>query len=182
MSQPTGQSYHVHGPAVIYTGTGSAGAGETFGISEDGVAIEEQKVDEPVKSDAAGGVPAEFQDMGQFMVIRFRVVAYDDAVLQHILSRGDRTSAGLGNTPGTLIHTNSYGFKLGIRGSGTNVDDPWYFPTVSRATGRPAGTKLGSRYTAWDMELTAIRFVPGTATTAKDVVLWARAFPGGFPS
>lgn len=181
MAQPTGQSYHVQGPTVVYTGTGSAGAGETLGVSEDGVDIRIEETLVPIKTDAAGEAPAEFQKMGQTATIRMRVPAYDDAVLLHILSRGDRTAAGAANTPGTLVHTNSYGFKLGMQGSGTNVDNVWYFPFCT-VKAEPVGAKIGSKYTAWDLVFHAISFVAGSAANAKDVVLFARTFPGGFPS
>lgn len=182
MAQPTGQSYRMNGPAIVYTGTGSAGAGEQLGISVDGVDIRIERLFNPIQSDAAGGAAAEFQHMGSRATIRMRLVAFDDAVMQKCISRGDRTTAGLENTPGVLVHTNSYGFKVGIQsGQGVNTDNPWYFPTCT-LNATPVGAKLGSRNTEWDLEFIAIPFVPGTATTAKDIALFSRAFPGGFPS
>lgn len=184
MSQPTGQSYHMQGAVVVYTGTGVANAGEQLGMTEDGVDIRIEEFLIPVKTDAAGEAPADFQKMGARARIRLRLVTYDDAVLQHVLSRGDRTAAGELSTAGTLVHTNSYGFKVGLTGdtNATNHDDPWYFPNAHLAGATPVGAKLGSRYTIWDVELEAIGFVAGSATSNKDKVLYARAYPGGFPS
>ena len=160
-------AYHVQGPALIKTGTGAAGALESLGYSEDGVEISVREYREPVRTDVAGpAVPADLQHMGADAIIRARLSAYDLGVLVKVRKRHDATADGQLPTLGRLVGTAGDAFKPVIAGA----DEVWRVPTAILREAQD--TKLGTRYTVWSLTFYAWAFIPATATTPKDIVLY----------
>lgn len=170
-------TYTVFGAALVYTGTGSAGALELLGYTEQGVDMDITEAKEEVMTDLMGTkVPQDWQDMGMMARIVTPLIALDTAVLAKVMNKGDRTTFGSVNTPGLVLGVGGYSFSVAIQ-SGTGsllYQAPWYFPTCLC---RSDGTRLATKANPFRLELVGWPYKSYTATNGKDAVLFARAVP-----
>jgi hypothetical protein len=99
----------ANGPALVSTGTGSAGALEVLGYTQDGVDIRHVKQWEPIFTDVFGPrVEHDRQDFGEVAIITCPFVAIDRTVWEKVISRGDRGALGQFNTPGRLASNDAF--------------------------------------------------------------------------
>jgi hypothetical protein len=160
----------VNGTALVSVGTGSAGALETLGYTDQGVDIEIEELTNDIITDVMGMAPQEVQSMGMIARITVPLIAVDRTVLAKITGRGDRTTVGLVNTPGLLLGTNSHLFRVGIAAP---LDTPWSF---SKCFMRPGfGAKLATKANPFRVQFTAIPYAAYTVTSGKDTPLWTRS-------
>src|SRR5690348_5025129 len=107
--------YCVNGPALVYTGTGSAGALELLGYTVDGVDIDIVENTSPIMTDLFGPeTPQDFQAMGMVARIVCSLIAIDRTVFNKVTGKGDRTAVGEINTPGIVMGVGGYAFRVGI--------------------------------------------------------------------
>ncbi len=162
------RAYHVDGPVLILTGTGTAAALEELGICEDGVDVAFTWYEEPVMSDAAGPrVPVELQDFGADATIRGRLRDYDLVVLQKLraLAQGN-TTEGLSGAPGRLVATSGGAYRVVLRGA----DEVLRFTTTTLRGQQPQ--KMGTKAKAPQVEFYSWRFVPAGTNTVSGVKLY----------
>lgn len=154
-------AFHVFGPCVPQTDTGSANAFEALGVCENGGTVDEEDLVQPIHSDLGGPMsPVEFQQMGIRYTIRMQIIAPDEAVVTKIkiLSQGG-SADGTPATPGLLLGTNSKKFKLYLPSA--NVA-PWVFQH-SRIVRN--GIKEGTVAGSYDLTIDAWRFLAGSASS-----------------
>ncbi len=171
-------TYCTFGSALVWTGTGTAGALELLGYTEQGVDIDITENKEELMTDLMGSkTPQDFQDMGMIARIVAPLIAVDTAVLNKIIGKGDRTAVGQVNTPGLVLGVGGYTFATAIiSGSFTsaNYSLPWYFYTC---VNRSNGTRLATKANPFRLELVAWPYKSYSATTGKDAYLFGRATP-----
>lgn len=170
-------TYTVFGAALVYVGTGSAGALELLGYTEQGVDMDITENKDEVMTDLMGSkTPQDFQDMGMMARIVTPLIALDTAVLAKVIDNGDRTTFGATNTPGLVLGINGYGYSVAIQsGVGSTLyAAPWFF---YKAICRSDGTRLATKANPFRLELIAWPFVSYTATNGKNVPLFSRAVP-----
>lgn len=167
--------YAISGPSFIYVGTGSAGALELLGFTESGCDMDVTENKSEIMTDVLGPMtPQDFQDMGAVARVVCPLIAMDDAVMAKIMMRGDHTgagviaTAGLINTPGLVLGSGGYGFKVGIA---STFDSPWVF---AKCITKTYGAKLATKANPFKFEFFAWPYAPFTATTGKDLTLWTR--------
>lgn len=103
------------GPALIRTGTGSAGALEDLGYTRNQVEVEEETFYYNVPGDQNGGddgPPIEIQFLGQIHRVRLDLSKYDAAVVEKLRSGVRGTTGGTIGTVGTLMAASSSGFRV----------------------------------------------------------------------
>jgi len=163
--------YTINGPALVYTGTGNAGALELLGYTTDGVDVRITENVEPIMTDLLGTqTPQDFQDMGMVAEITAPLIAIDRAVLAKVMGRGNRAAAGLLSTPGNVKGAGGWAFRLGISSS---ADSPWSFAAaILRPT---AQFRLSTKAQPLTLQFFAWPYVSYTATTALNAVLWTRS-------
>lgn len=172
-------TFTCFGAALIYTGTGSAGALELLGYSEQGVDMDITENKEELMTDLLGTkTPQDFQDMGMMALITAPLIAVDNAVLAKVIDKGDRTTYGQINTPGLVLGQLGYYFPVAIRSfvtpSSSGYSAPWYFYSCLL---RREGTRLATKANPFRIELIAWPLKSFTATSGKDAPLFARAIP-----
>ncbi len=162
--------FAVNGAALVYVGTGAAGALELLGYTDSGVDMDVQELTADIMSDVFGQAPHDVQYMGKTARIVANLIAMDRTILAKITGRGDRTTVGQLNTAGMVIGAAGYAFRLGISAP---LDTPWSF---SKAIVRGGfSTRLASKANPFRVEFFAGPFGSTTATTSKDVPLWTRS-------
>lgn len=162
-------TYHVPGPVQISTGTGSAGALQLLGLTEDGVDLSIDTAMEPLMSDVAGvSKPADLQDMGDDATIRVPLVTYDSTVLEVLRKRGGSAS-GVSGARGALMGTGGIAFRLLLN----SADEPWNFFTAILRNAQEV--KLGTKYSVWRLTFYAWVFVPAGNTTPAGLKLYDRS-------
>lgn len=168
-------SYIVTGAAIIKTGTGSAGALETLGYSEDGVRIEFTKYKGELKSDVAGRMaPAELYEQGEIAWIRAKLTSMDMTVLEKIRrvggAAGEGDAAAIGRLSGTNIVAGTAfdAYRLLIH----TTTDPYNFLTATLRDRQ--GVRLSTDPYQPELSWFAWAFIPGTATTTSGVDLYNR--------
>lgn len=162
--------YAVNGAALVYVGTGSAGALELLGYTDAGVPMDVTEVTDDIMTDVMGKVPHDIQSMGMTARIVANLIAMDRTVLAKITGRGDRTTVGQMNTAGLVLGAAGYSFRVGIS---SPLDTPWSF---SRCIIRPGfGTTHASKANPFRVEFFAWPVAAVTATTSKDAPLWTRS-------
>ena len=163
--------YTLNGSAIVSVGTGTLGALETVGYSDNGVDIAVQENKAEILTDIFGPMtPQDFQDMGMTARIVVPFIAVDTSVLNKILDRGDRTSSGQVNTPGLVIGMAGYAFRLAIA---SPFWSPWSF---SYCVVRPGfGTKLAVKANVFRMEFYAWPWATVATVAGKDTTLWTRS-------
>lgn len=164
--------YAVNGTALVYVGTGGAGALELLGYTDFGVdmAVNENKGE--IITDLFGPMtPQDFQDFGMTGRISVPLIALDSTVQNKIIDRGDRTTVGLLNTPGLVLGVAGYAFRVAI--AAPLGIAPWSF---SKCVTMPQhGTRLATKANPYRMEFFAWPYVTYTATTGKDVPVFTRS-------
>ena len=174
----------------MYVGTGSTNALQLLGYTEQGVDMDITENKTEIMTDLFGDkTPQDFQDMGMVAQRVIPLIAYDSAVLQTIMSRGDRTTWGTQNTPGIALGVGGYAFPVSITGplvaasAGLGVAPtvpayaagaPWYF---YKCLTRRVGQRLATKANPFRLELVAWPYLPYTSTTGKNAPLYARANP-----
>lgn len=166
-------NWQVNGPAIVYVGTGGAGAPERLGYTEDGMRGRRFRFTESLHSDVSGPkMPQEFQELGEAMLFSGRFVVYDPDVLDTIRRRGDKADLGNLNSIGALIGTNDYAFDIWV--TSTN-DRPYHFYTAILYEGEDFN--LGTKRTADDIQFYAWGLIDPTADTALDTPLFEYSLP-----
>lgn len=183
--------FTVNGSALVYVGTGSGGALELLGYTDNGVDIQINYNRAEIFTDIYGPMtPHDFQDMGMTARIVVPLIAMDRSVLTKWLVFGDNSgssgsglaSTGLLNSAGIPMGA---GFPNGVGGSGylrkvaiaSPADVGWSF---SYCILRPTlGTRLATKANPLRIEFFAIPWQNVTATSAKNAILWTR---GSVPS
>lgn len=162
--------YTISGAALVYVGTGTAGALELLGYTQGGVDFEVTEEYEPILTDIFGPrVPQDFQNMGMVASINCPLIAMDRTVLAKVTGRGDRTTLGQVSTPGMVMGVAGYAFKVAIASS---ADSPW---TFVKCIMRPSfGTKLATKANPFMARFYAWPWATYTVTTGKDQTLWNR--------
>lgn len=165
--------FHINGPALVYTYTGSGGASELLGYTRDGVDVELIKNWMEIFTDIFGPMtPHDFQDMGEVAQISCPLVVTDRTVLGHVMARGDSAGEGKINTPGLVVGATGNAFAVAI--ASTN-DSPYHFSSCIR---RPsARVKLATAYQPFTLQLFAWPFALPTVTVGKDTPLYTRSIP-----
>lgn len=168
----------MFGAALVYVGTGVAGALELLGYTEAGVDMEIAENKEELMTDLMGSkTPQDFQDMGMMGRIVTPLIAVDTAVLDKIIGRGDSAGTGEVNTPGLVLGIGGYAFPVAIQQAAfsvANYSRPWYFYTCIN---RSNGTRLATKANPFRLELVAWPYRSYTATTGKNAPLFARGLP-----
>lgn len=168
---PTNPPFHVNGTALIYTGTGSGGGLEQLGISVDGVEIEEVSFTEFVHTDATGPyVPADIQEFGYLVMIRYELVAYDREVLWRVRRRSNEPDLGLMPSMGRLI--GQYGHLKRLHIASPDEGAPHNYPFTFLSGARRC--RLGTKRKSWLLEHTAIPNI-GANALSFGAILWNRA-------
>lgn len=164
--------YWCTGPAIISTSTGTAGAFETLGITENGAEVEITKNYKELFTDVMGEMtPQELQHMGEVAVVTAPLIITDRTVLAKVLGRGNRASVGQLNTPGRFVGANGDHMSVGISG-------PYDFPYVfSAAVVRPARFPMSVSAKPFTITFYCWPYLAFTATVAINTYLYARAFP-----
>jgi hypothetical protein len=162
--------YHINGPALVYTGTGSAGALELLGYTVDGVDISISKNVAEIITDLFGPMtPQDFQDMGEVASITCPLIVSYREVLSRVANRGDRGAVGQMNTPGLVLGQTGAAFSVGI----TSTDSPWLF---AKAVVRPdMRAKLATKAHPFVLQLFAWPYAAYTALTGQNVPLYTRS-------
>jgi hypothetical protein len=161
--------YWATGPALVYTGTGSAGALELLGYTDRGVEVSIDKNYENILTDILGPMtPQELQDFGEVAQITAPLIAVDRTVLNKAMNRGNRGSNGQLNTPGRLVGHNGDSFRVGIAAA---ADTPWSF---SNCVVRPARFGLGVTVKPFSITFFAWPYLAYTATTGLNTPLYTR--------
>lgn len=164
--------YSINGTAFVQTNTGTAGALETLGYTEQGVDMDITESKEEIMTDLFGNrTPQDFQDMGMMARVVVPLIAYDRAVLAKILNKGDRTTYGSLNTPGIALGQAGYKFAVLIQAP---LDVPWYFYSCLV---RASGQRLATKANPLRVEIVAWPWTSYVSTTGKDAPLFARAAP-----
>lgn len=164
---------HVNGVAQIKIGLYTAGpvavTTELLGHALDGVDIEPEIHIDPVFADTGGGtggVPVDFQEIGQVARISADVIVYDEAVLTKVRKRPSSSAEGLLGTTGSLIVAGALYQRVLILSPGDSV--PYNFPCA--ITSRWP-VRLSTRRTIYRVQWLA--FAPiGTATAALGSILY----------
>jgi len=167
--------YHINGPADLSTGTGSAGALETLGYTgqQQGVDVEVQEVTEEILTDIFGGrVPNDLLYYGEIATIRVPLIASDRTVLKKVLSRGDRTTAGLLSTPALVLGAGGYLYRVAVA---SPADEPWNFAACYLRPGYNVKLRAGPE--PFVLTFLALPFAASTVTNGKDVPLYTRTIP-----
>ena len=161
--------YMINGTAFVYVGTGSGGALELLGYTDQGVEMNVDEFKMEIYTDLYGQrTPQDFQDMGMLARISTPLIACDREVLAKITGRGDRTQVGMTSTPG-LVLGQDYSFTVAIASS---ADVPWRFETCLMSRG--FGTRLATKANPFRCDFIAWPFAPYTALTGMDWTLWSR--------
>ncbi len=174
--------YTVNGSSLVYTGTGSAGALELLGYTDNGVDIQINKNLSEIFTDIYGPMtPHDLQDMGMTARIVAPFIAIDRTVMTKVLTKGD--NSGSGSTQGKLNTAGlplGAGFPNGVGGANflfkvaiaSPADVNWQF---NYCAVRPTfGTRLATKANPFRLEFLALPWQSYTATTAKDAVLYQR--------
>jgi hypothetical protein len=168
--------FTINGSAFVYVTTGSAGALELLGYTDNGVDIQISYHRKEVYTDLYGEMtPQDFMDMGMVAAITTPFVAVDRTVLAKLMTLGDNSGSG---GSGSSRMLNSPGLLLGAGGHSVGVavaspaDVGWYFPEclIKPVVGTVLATKLNPLkvgFVAWP-------FQTYNATSGKDGVLWQR--------
>lgn len=165
------ETIHVSGEAHIRVAVPTGATLASLGYTVDGVTIELNRHTAPVEADTGGGgdgVPVDVQSMGRTVMIRGRLVVYDEAILAGLRRLADETAEGQLETVGILLGANNLLNRLLVTSPQDGV--PWNFPA-----GFLTGTtevKIGTKRTAWDFSWFAFAYIG--AGTAKDKVLYNR--------
>ncbi len=167
-------AYHVFGPCIPQVNTGTNGAYEVLGVSEDGGTVEIEHKTRPIHSDLSGPEePAEKQAMGQSAVIRMKIVAPDEAVMTKLRNyssgAGSGGTEGTPGTPGTLLGTTNSVFKLYLPSS---AQSPWRFTSCHL---EKDSIKEGTEADSYDLTIRAWRFIAGSVNTVANTTLYARS-------
>lgn len=183
-------TYAINGTAFVYVGTGSAGALQLLGYTEQGVDVDTTENKTEIMTDLFGDkTPQDFQDMGMITQVIIPLIAYDTVVMQQVLGRGDRTVWGGLNTPGIALGQSGYGFPVSISAplatgsAGSAVPPavplfanaaPLYF---YKCLTRRQGARLATKANPYRLELIAWPWASYTATTGRDAPLFRRGNP-----
>jgi hypothetical protein len=145
------QLFHVNGPAILWVGLGPAGPLKQIGVSEDGADIEINAHDAPIRSDAAGDLPADIQDMGEDATIRIALSAYDLALLRDVRAfRGNAPAEGRSGTRGVILGQSGKTMRVLID---SESDEPWrFFTCILRG---PRHVKASTKYSVQRMNFYA---------------------------
>lgn len=164
-------TYHVHGPAYIQVGTGTADALETLGMSKDGIRIRIETKHRKHMGDAAGPeVPSVIQQMGSEAFIDIDLFAFDDAVLAKCRRRAEASATeGVAGIPGQVLDA-TYTHKLYIPSA---TDLPWNFPVAILQNAQEE--KPGTELKVPKLTFYAYRLIAPTDLTAVNKVLYTRA-------
>ena len=106
---------YYDGPCLIRVGTGSAGALEDLGYTEDGADVDIEGFFENVWGDQGGGpsgVPIDVQYFGELARIRLTLTKWDAAIADKVVPRVNGATAGTPATPGTLMFQESKSIRL----------------------------------------------------------------------
>lgn len=162
--------FRISGPCLVSVGTGANAALETLGYSDGGVDFEHVKHLEPVITDIFG--PRTFhtmQDMGEIGRITIPLIAVDSAVIAKIESKGDRTTLGQLNTPGSLLTAHAFRVVLAAPQNADMVRS-FTLALVEHVRGKNA-TKAHPTV----LTLIAGPFQTYTVTSGKDVPIWTKS-------
>lgn len=165
------EAVHVSGEARIKIGSGSVGALEILGVSEDGVDINIEDHVDPVMTDTFGPrVPFDEQHFLETGTIQMRLIFYDEAILAKI-RRPLLNSAAEGTMveAGTLYGAAGHYFRLLILSPQDSL--PWNF--LSARMERAKRVKIGTKRNAWDLSFFAIPYT-GFAGTSVGGLLYNR--------
>lgn len=170
-------TFTIFGDALIYVGTGSAGALELLGYTEQGVDLDITENKDEIMTDLMGSkTPQDFQDMGMIARAVMPLIALDTAVLDKVIGRSDRTAFGQVGSPGLPLATAGYAFTMAIQSGISSLlySRPWYFYTCLT---RSDGTRLATKANPFRLEVVAWPYQSFTATSGKNAPLFARALP-----
>lgn len=161
---------HVSGEALIKTGTGSASALETLGVSVDGVDIDIEDHVDPIFTDTFGPkVPFEEQSFLQSARINIRLVFYDEAILLKLRPQLVSGTEGTMSQAGSLFGASGKYFRLLILSPLDTL--PWNFLYARCDRGKKV--KIGTVKNVWDLNFFAIPYT-GTVTSSSGAVLYNR--------
>ena len=169
---PTTRAYHVNGPCLVSVGAGQDLASSllALGVSQEGIDLQIEEYEEPVRSDMAGPrMAADVQEMGMAATISCALVDYDDAVLTSLRNRCDRLAGqpGVLKGVGRLAGTSGDLFRVVL----SSADKPWRFH-FCKLRGAPQRTKLSAKVTIWQVTFSAIVFVPAGTNNYSDAPLY----------
>jgi hypothetical protein len=163
--------FTVNGSALLYVGTGSAGALELLGYTQDGVDSDIQEKKGELFTDIFGPmVPHDFQDFGMDATVRAPLIAMDSAIFAKAIGRGDRTTLGLINTPGLVFGAAGYLVRVAIAAP---LNTPWSF---SKCLIRPGhGTRLATKANPYTISWYAFPWASVATVSGKDTPLFTRS-------
>lgn len=149
---------HVFGTANIYTGTGSVGALEQLGVSQDGVKITLDTHFDPVHTDHYGKMtPYDYQYLLQEATITCELIWYDAAVFAKFISGVPNepiAAAGVFGSAGDLVIQNSLYARLLIKSTPTStgltsVETCYNFPRAILVD--QSSVKVGVEKNVWNL-------------------------------
>lgn len=162
--------YWATGPALVYSGTGSANALELLGFAESGVEVEITKNYEQIMTDIFGPMtPQELQDFGEVATITCPLIGLDRTVLAKVMGRGNRSAVGQINTPGRLVGANGDSFRVGIAAA---ADTPFSF---NNCVVRPARFPMSVKAKPYTLTFFAWPYAAYTVTSGYNATLYTRS-------
>lgn len=107
--------FYVPGPTNIQVGTGTSGALEFLGFTEDNVRVSPNARFEEVRADYAGTqLPADLSFQGFEAYITADLSSYNEGILAKVMARLNGLTEGLiaANQIGTLVFQEGFAFRL----------------------------------------------------------------------
>lgn len=148
---------NVDGPATVKTGTGTADALETLGLSINGIQIFEGAFFYDVPGDANGGddgPPIALQFLGRIDRVRMELSSFDTAVADKVRRRlNDDGAVGDVATPGTILDATNNGFRLLILPTNRPINYLFAIPREPMEINK--GTKFSHLVIEWECHAVA---------------------------
>lgn len=166
-------AYFTAGPGYLQTNTGASSAYETLGMSQDGIRIGIERLHSPIKSDAAGESPADFQFMGSQARITAELTAWDKAVLAKLQAKADASATdGQAGAIGAILGVGGFDFSLYLPSS---TADPWVFAACKLEGAQEVN--VGTKQSILRITFMAFRKVGPTSTNVSGTALYTRVAP-----
>ena len=177
-----GTQHHVNCPAGMYVAVGqSPGTVGLFGMSIDGITIEEINYVDPIHDDRAGpNVSTDEQRFGQEGRISGDFVWYDEALrsaMFALAANGTTSNEGTQGYAGVLFGLGGFYYQSVVQppaGTSPTSEAPWNF-TYTRLLDSES-VKLGTVKNVWHMVWKAVNYL-GAAVSLNNSLLYKRSYP-----
>ena len=111
---------NIAGPAVVKLNSGSAGALQEWGYTEEGVMVREEMLTLNIPGDqnaGSEGNPIDIQDLGRVGHVHLEMSKFDPVVAQQVIAKANTNGTspvgqGVSPSPGVLLFSNSLYFRL----------------------------------------------------------------------